>query len=232
MSFFPSGHEFYVHPSVPKASVRRRRNFQNLLAKRMAALVQLMWLAGAYSSIENPLKSILWDLKSYQKLAKQDGVKFIEVGFVYVRWYVHGAVDSGDMCSQVVPHKHVLIQSKVYDYKQKDTVWFTSLANEHPEQWCTSVTMSFKDALAKGFDLRGEGDEAEPLGGFIRVFLQGHGRTRTTAGARGSPHRCYWVTQDPPTTQLLVPGLFAKQGCVHVVSSSRLQGTQSSIRRS
>ena len=38
-----------------------------------------MWLAGAYFSAENPLKSILWDLESYQKLAKQDGVKFIEV---------------------------------------------------------------------------------------------------------------------------------------------------------
>ena len=44
---------------------------------------------------------------------------------------------------------------------------------------------------------RGEGDEAESLGGFCRVCLEGHGRTRTTAGARGSQHRRYWGTQEP-----------------------------------
>ena len=48
----------------------------------------------------------------------------------------------------MVPHKYVPLQGKVYDYKQNDTVRFTSLANEHPEQWYTTVTMGFKDALA------------------------------------------------------------------------------------
>ena len=102
-------------------------------------------------SIENPLKSILWDLKSYQKLAKQDGVKFIEVDMCMFGGTHKGQIGiltnyewiQETLCSQVVPHKHV-------HYKQNDTVWFTSLVNEHSEQWYRTVTMGFKDALAKG----------------------------------------------------------------------------------
>ena len=83
-------------------------------------------------------------------------------------------------------------------YKQDDTVWFTSLVNEHPEQWYTTVTMGFKDALAKGFDFqRDEGGEAESPGGFRGLSLQGHVRTRITAGTRGSQHRRCWETQEP-----------------------------------
>ena len=91
------------------------------------------------------------DLKSYQKLAKQDGVKFIEVDMCMFGGTHKGQIGiltkcewiQETLCSQVKPHKHV-------HFMQNDTVWFASLANEHPDQWYTTVTMGFKDALAKG----------------------------------------------------------------------------------
>ena len=89
----------------------------------------------------------------------------------------------------------------------------------------------FQGRFGEGFDF-GEGGEAGSLGGFRGLFLQEHVRTRTTAGTRGSQHRLYWEDSGTPITQLLVPALFAKQGCVHVVSSSRLPGTEFSSWRS
>ena len=146
-SFFPSGQGFGSEEA----------ELPNLLAKRTAALAQLAWLTRAYFGIENPMKSILWDLKSHQKLAKQDGVKFIEVDMCKFGGTHKGQTGiltncewiQETLCSQIVPHKHV-------HYKQNDTVWFTSLVNEHPEQWNTA-----------------RGGEAESLGGFRGPFFRG-----------------------------------------------------------
>ena len=88
------------------------------------------------------------------------------------------------LCSQVVPHKHVPLQGKVYDYRQNDTVRFTSLANEHPQQWYTTVTLGFKDALAKGLTFSEvQATRQNHLEDFTGSFCREHGRTRTTAGA-------------------------------------------------
>ena len=71
-----------------------------------------------------------------------------------------------------------------------------------------------------------QNDLEDFAGSFFPRTYQDHGRS-----AR-KPTPPLLGDSGNPTTQLLVPGIFAKQGCVHVVSSSRLLGTKSSTGRS
>ena len=153
---------------------------------------------------------------------------------MYVRWYAHGADRHPHKLRDAARWYHTsTCLSRACDYKQNDTVWFTSLANEDPEQWYTSVTLGFKDALAKGLAFS---EMKVTRQNHLEDFAGSFFRSTDVPGPRQECEeantRRYWADSGIPITQLLVPGLFAKQGCVHVVSSSRLQGTKSSTRRS
>ena len=245
---FASGREFLpVRPRVLRARERpecfgsEETEIPILSAKRTAALAQLMWLAGAHFSIDNTLKSILWELEVVPEVG-QAGRREVRRGrHVTVRWYAHGAdwhphqlrVDSGDIMqpggttqARAAPGQGLRLQAE-----RHGSIHLTR--QRAPTAVVHDSNLGLQGRFGEGFDLqRGAGDEAESLGGFYRVFLQGtrtdqdHGRSvrKPTPPPLGDSRT--------PTTQLLVPGLFAKQGCVHVVSSSRLQRTKSPNRRS
>ena len=49
----------------------------NLLADRTAHLCERQVNLGKFFSVENPEESYLWELKSFRRLAKLDGVRFV-----------------------------------------------------------------------------------------------------------------------------------------------------------
>ena len=51
----------------------------NLLANRCAALAIQQWKRGAFFSIENPLQSLMWNLKLFKRFAVLQYVRFVQI---------------------------------------------------------------------------------------------------------------------------------------------------------
>ena len=95
----------------------------NLLADRTAHLSERQVELRKYFSVENPEDSFLWELKSFKRLAKLEGVRFIRLdqcayGGPYKKptgvltncpW-----LGQGRSCKDAPPHLHTTLQGKVW----------------------------------------------------------------------------------------------------------------------
>ena len=128
----------------------------NLLADRTAHLSERQVKLRKYFSVENPEDSFLWELKSFKRLAKLEGVRFIRLdqcayGGPYKKptgvltncpW-----LGQGRSCKDAPPHLHTTLQGKVWSYKVERTVWFTSEAAEYPTGLCEAWAHLWREWL-------------------------------------------------------------------------------------
>ena len=116
----------------------------NLLATRCAALDIQQWKRGAFSSIENPLGSFMWDFKLFKRLSALPGVKFVHIDqcafgceFKKATGVLANApwiTEQG--CENAPYHTHTTLEGKVWSYKMEKWVWYTSEAAEYPAAMC------------------------------------------------------------------------------------------------
>eukprot|EP00435_Cladocopium_sp_Y103_P014410 s3330_g3.t1 len=113
----------------------------NLLA-RCAAIAEEQDEREDFFSIENPLDSFIWDLKSMKRLARRKGVQLTpldqcayggphqkETGVLHnTTWLAQGL-----RCGDAPPHQHTKLEGRVWSYKEDKEVWDTS-AGEEPEE--------------------------------------------------------------------------------------------------
>eukprot|EP00435_Cladocopium_sp_Y103_P016613 s3999_g4.t1 len=117
----------------------------NLLADRCAAIGEEQDEREDFFSIENPLDSFIWDLKSMKRLARRKGVQLTPLdqcayggphqkatGILHnTAWLAQGL-----RCGDVPPHQHSKLAGKVWSYKEGKEVWYTSEAAEYPSGLC------------------------------------------------------------------------------------------------
>lgn len=132
----------------------------NLLADRTAHLSERQVRLGKYFSVENPEDSYIWQLKSFRRLIKLEGVS---VRFIRLDQCAYGGpykkatgvvtncpwLGPGRRCSNAPPHLHTTLQGKVWSYKVDRMVWFTSEAAEYPTGLCEAWAQSWRDWLLK-----------------------------------------------------------------------------------
>jgi hypothetical protein len=143
----------------------------NKLALRMLELARAQMARGKFFSIENPHSSIMWELKQYAKLAKEDGVRLVRVhqcrgGSLHKKetgiltnapWIVDMICDI-----EVRPHHHVPLVGLVEDFRSKDAgrVFYTELAAEYPEGLCNIWAEAAMSWLGDGHHGEPSGDSA------------------------------------------------------------------------
>eukprot|EP00435_Cladocopium_sp_Y103_P021159 s477_g5.t1 len=117
----------------------------NLLADRCAAIAERQDEQEDFFSIENPLDSFIWDLKSMKRLARRKGVQFTPLdqcvyggphqkatGILHnTAWLARGL-----RCGDAPPHQHTKLEGRVWSYKEDKEVWYTSEAAEYPSGLC------------------------------------------------------------------------------------------------
>ena len=126
----------------------------NKLASRMLEMARGQMERGDFFSIENPLSSLMWQLKSYIKLAAEDGVRMVTIhqcmlGSSHKK--ATGVLTNAPWIEDVIcdssvrPHHHVPLMGLVEDFRTKDggKVWYTELAAEYPEGLCNRWAKEF-----------------------------------------------------------------------------------------
>lgn len=117
----------------------------NLLADRCASIAEDQDEKGLFFSIENPLESFIWELKSMKRIAQRKGVMLTRLdqcayGGPHHKptGLLHNApwLKKGKRCSEAPAHKHTKLEGRVWSYKQDQEVWFTSEAAEYPSGLC------------------------------------------------------------------------------------------------
>eukprot|EP00435_Cladocopium_sp_Y103_P054891 s40_g18.t1 len=117
----------------------------NLLADRCAAIAEEQDEQEDFFSIENPLDSFIWNLKSMKRLARRKGVQFTPLdqcayggphqkatGILHnTTWLAQGL-----RCGDAPPHQHTKLEGRVWSYKEDKEVWYTSEAAEYPSGLC------------------------------------------------------------------------------------------------
>ena len=121
----------------------------NKLAKRTAELAKLSLKNGTLFSIENPLSSIMWDLKDFKQVMSNPEVRSRHVdqcmfGSIHkkptavvtnINWI------SDRPCSQEIPHRHVPLVGMVLF--NGHWTWRTKLAAEYPTAMCEAWATEF-----------------------------------------------------------------------------------------
>jgi len=147
----------------------------NLLADRTAHLCERQVNLGKFFSVENPEESYLWELKSFKRLAKLDGVRFVVLdqcayGGPYKK--ATGVLTNcpwlyqARRCADAPPHHHTVLEGKVYSHKVERMVWFTSEAAEYPTGLCEAWAHHWRDWLLK----KGESKEPAPTMRKVGVY--------------------------------------------------------------
>ena len=132
----------------------------NKLALRMLELARSQHSHGKYFSIENPFSSLIWELKQYSKLAKEDGIRMVRVHqcmagsshrketgiLTNAPWLKDLLCDA-----EVRPHHHVPLVGLVEDFRgDGGQVFYTELAAEYPAGLCDAWATGWRSFL-RGF---------------------------------------------------------------------------------
>ena len=132
----------------------------NDIAKRCVEIAKVVRARGKWWTIENQVRSFLWDIKYIRKL--RDGKQVVETVLdqcAYGSEYLKPTRLLGEApwlsslrkcCKDVAPHTHVTLQGKVLDYRTSppELVWRTSLAAEYPEGLCSAWAQAVREALS------------------------------------------------------------------------------------